>query len=73
MQLRRHSLLEACINTSSGFVVSLAAGYLIYPLVGIPISHSQNLILVIFFTFISIARSYLWRRLFNKLTERTSA
>lgn len=65
MQLRRHSLLEACLNTASGFVLSLAAGYLIFPMLGWQISHSQNLAAVSMFTVISVVRSYAWRRIFN--------
>ena len=65
MQLRRHSLLEACLNTASGFVLSIAAGYVIFPLLGWQISHTQNLSAVSLFTIISIIRSYIWRRIFN--------
>lgn len=65
MQLRRHSLLEACLNTASGFILSVVAGYFIFPLVGWHVSHSQNLAVVSMFTVISIIRSYIWRRIFN--------
>lgn len=65
MQLRRHSLLEACLNTASGFVLSIAAGYLIFPLAGWTVSHGQNLAVVSMFTIISVIRSYVWRRIFN--------
>lgn len=70
MQLRRHSLLEACLNTASGFVLSLGAGYLIFPFLGWQISHAQNLGAVSMFTVISVIRSYIWRRLFNNLTKK---
>lgn len=65
MQLRRHSLLEASLNTASGFILSICAGYFIFPLVGWQVSHEQNFIVVGFFTIISVIRSYVWRRIFN--------
>jgi membrane protein implicated in regulation of membrane protease activity len=65
MQSRKHSALEATLNTASGFLVSLAATFVIYPLVGIKTSAVQNLWTVIAFTFVSVLRSYFWRRLFN--------
>jgi hypothetical protein len=40
---------------------------LIFPLFGWEISTSQNIILVIFYTVISIVRSYALRRIFNKI------
>lgn len=65
MQLRRHSLLEASLNTASGFIISIAAGYIIFPLLGWQISTAQNFEAVGMFTIISIIRSYVWRRAFN--------
>lgn len=64
-QLRRHSALEALVNTASGFVLSVAAGFVIFPLLGWKVTPGQNLSAVTLFTFISILRSYFWRRVFN--------
>jgi len=64
-QSRRHSLLEAWANTLSGFIISIIAGELIFPAMGLPVSHGQNLQIVLFFTIISIIRTYCWRRAFN--------
>lgn len=66
MQLRRHSFLEACLNTASGFIVSFAATFVVFPyILGIETSAADNLIVTVFFTLISVVRSYLWRRAFN--------
>lgn len=65
MQSRRHSLLEASLNTLSGFIISLAAAELIFPALGMSTSHSQNFLAVAAFTGISVVRSYAWRRGFN--------
>lgn len=65
MQSKRHSMLEACLNTASGMVISLIASWIIYPLYGFHPTAMQNLSIVVIFTVISVARSYMWRRAFN--------
>lgn len=64
-QSRRASLLEASLNTASGFVVSLIVWHYLASWYGIPMPFSTNLEITGIFTVVSIARSYLWRRLFN--------
>lgn len=66
MQLRRHSIAEVCLNTASGFVVSYLAGLVIFPAAGMPVTPGQNFLVVTMYTGISLVRSYLWRRLFNR-------
>lgn len=69
MQHRAHSFLEACMNTLTGFFVTLFAQEIIYPIVGLHTTGNQNFVLAVFFTLLSIIRSYLWRRLFNRMTR----
>lgn len=64
-QLRRHSLLEASLNTLSGFVISFISTFIIYPLLGVRTTGLQNFWIVVSFTVISVIRSYCWRRAFN--------
>jgi len=67
MQLKRHSLLEACLNTASGFIVSLALWmFVVVPVWNVPVTMFDNLVITAMFTVASIARSYAWRRLFNR-------
>jgi membrane protein implicated in regulation of membrane protease activity len=66
-QTKRGSLLEACLNTASGFVVSLIVWHFVAAGYGIPMPLVTNLEITGIFTVVSIARSYLWRRLFNRL------
>lgn len=70
-QLRRHSLLESCCSTATGFVLSFLATFLIYPLVGLKTTTAQNFWVVIAFTVISIIRQYIWRRAFNWWQHRS--
>lgn len=65
MQSRKHSLLEATLNTLSGFLVTLIAQSFIYPLYNLQTSFYTNLHLASIFTILSILRSYIWRRAFN--------
>lgn len=67
MQTRRQSMIETCINVAIGYGVALASQVLIFPLFGIHIPLSSNLMIGAFFTVISIARGYLVRRLFNHI------
>jgi hypothetical protein len=66
MQTKKQSLIEAFINVAIGFCVSWASTFLIFPLVGIASSPGKNLQITLYFTIISILRSYILRRFFNK-------
>lgn len=64
-QSRKMSLLESSANVFSGFVISVLAGKVIYPLFGLPVTDTQLSGIVAIFTVIGVVRSYTWRRLFN--------
>lgn len=68
-QTRRGSFIEACVNTASGFVVSLIVWHFVARHYSIPMPLSRNLEITGIFTVVSVARSYLWRRLFNLLSR----
>jgi len=70
MQLKRHSLLESVINVAVGYGVALLSQIVIFPLYGMEVSLSANIQIGVWFTVISIIRSYLLRRCFNKWTDR---
>lgn len=67
MQTRLQSLLEAGANVLLGYGVALGAQLLVFPLFGIVIPLSSNIAIGIIFTFVSLIRSYVLRRLFNWL------
>lgn len=64
-QPKTHSFLEVCANTATGFIISFAATFAVMPLLNIHTNASQNFWMTFIYTFISIARSYFWRRTFN--------
>lgn len=64
------SMLEAALSTSAGFGISLAAQWFFLPLIGVAISMSQNLTFAVIMTFVSLARQFILRRVFEALHIR---
>ena len=71
-QSKRHSMIEAVANTSSGYLVSLAVSMWLYPLFGFPVTFLQANLLTGIFTVLSIARNYAVRRVFIWHQHRSS-
>lgn len=67
MQTRVQSFIESIANIVIGYTVAVISQILIFPLVGVHVSVSENLYIAAWFTVISIIRSYLLRRFFNKV------
>ena len=65
-QSRRMSFIEACANVAIGYGVAVASQIAIFPLFGINVPVRANLTIGLWFTAISIVRSYLLRRVFNR-------
>ena len=70
MQTKKMSLIETLSSVAIGYVISLALQMIIFPIFGINVSLTDNLIIGLFFTAISIIRGYLVRRLFNWINFR---
>lgn len=66
-QEKKHSLIEAIAGTIIGLLTSFIIQLVIYPVLGIPVSIGQNIIITAVFFIVSICRGYLVRRLFNKI------
>ena len=66
-QSRKASLLEAVVNVAVGFGISLAAQCVIFPCFGVHVDARTNVGIGACFTVVSLARSYLVRRWFNRL------
>lgn len=69
-QSRVMSFIESIINILVGFSISLAAQWFFLPLLGVSISLAQNFYFALIMTVISIARSYVLRRVFEALHIR---
>lgn len=70
MQSRRMSLIEALVNIGIGYFISLAGQVVIFGAIGIKVSLGQDIMIGLFFTALSLARSYILRRIFNKWLVR---
>lgn len=65
MQSRIGSLIESAANVAIGYGVAVASQLAIFPLFGIHIPLADNLLIGVWFTVISLIRSYVIRRWFN--------
>lgn len=67
MQSKKGSLTEAITNTAIGFVVTLLFSPLIYWICGVTMKPAQMGMVTLLFTAVSVARSYIIRRVFNRI------
>lgn len=67
-QSKSHSFAESLLNILIGYIVALVSQVYIFPLYGINVSLETNMEIGLWFTLISLVRSYILRRWFNKLT-----
>ncbi len=70
MQTRTHSILESISNTVIGYMVAVASQLVIFPMFDIHIPLQDNLLIGVWFTAISLTRSYLVRRWFVRHGKR---
>lgn len=66
-QKKSHSAAEALFNTLIGFGISMTANLFVLPIFGYKVGISQAFWIGVIFTGISIVRSYILRRLFNRI------
>lgn len=66
------SLIEAIANVAVGFGVAVLGQIAVFPLFGLDVSFSDNLLIGAIFTGLSIVRSYALRRLFEAIRVRSS-
>ena len=72
MQSRRMSLLEATANVTAGYGLAVVTQMAVFPLFGLYLSMNDNLQLALVFTSVSIARTYIIRRLFENVRARNA-
>ncbi len=66
-QTKKHSFFESIVNVLIGYGVAVGSQILIFPMFGMYVPISDNLLIGLWFTAISIVRSYMVRRVFNKI------
>lgn len=74
VQTKSESLLESCANVVIGFALSMLINAVVFPQYGIHVTTWQSAQITIWFTILSIGRSYVirrvyatraWKRIFN--------
>lgn len=66
MQSRLASFIEALTNVAIGMVVSFFGQIVVSHWYNLPLNVTQNMQIVLFFTVLSVARSYCIRRWYNR-------
>ena len=72
-QSRLMSLVESLANVLVGYGVAVATQMAVFPLFGLAVTVTENLLIGLIFTAVSIVRSYALRRGFEALRVRQSA
>jgi len=66
MQTKRRSFIEAVTNVLIGYLVAVISNLIVLPLFGYQVSLFDGFAIGVVFTVISLIRSYVIRRLFNR-------
>lgn len=66
-QSRAMSFMESVVNVAVGYGVAVLAQIAVFPLFGLQVPLADNLMIGAIFTVVSIARSFLIRRVFTSL------
>jgi len=66
MQTKTQSLIESITNIAIGYSVAIVSQLSVFPLFNINVTIQDNLMIGLYFTAISLVRSYVVRRYFNK-------
>ena len=69
-QPRSLSALEAMANAAAGYLIAIVAQAAIFPAFGIEVGLSDHAAIAAAFTGVSLARSFLLRRVFNSIGRR---
>ena len=72
-QSRLMSMVESLANVLVGYVVAVVTQMAVFPLFGLAVTVTENLLIGLIFTVVSIVRSYALRRGFEALRVRQSA
>ena len=65
-QSKLTSMVEVILNTASGFILAFVVWQVVAGLYDIDMPFGRNFQITTIFTIVSVLRSYVWRRIFNK-------
>ncbi len=69
-QTKKGSFAEAVMNTVIGWAVNYTANLIVLPWFGFNVTYAQAFYIGCVFTVISVARSYIMRRIFNGIKSK---
>lgn len=69
MQSRKYSAIESAANIAVGYIIAVLAQLAIFPFFDIHVPLTDNLLIGAFFTVVSFVRSYILRRIFNRIKK----
>jgi hypothetical protein len=69
-QSKKMSFIESWANVIFGYLVAVGSQIIIFPWFGIHIPVGANFLMGLWFTAVSLGRSYIVRRIFNKYQEQ---
>ncbi|MCA3172265.1 MAG: hypothetical protein ING25_04295 [Burkholderiales bacterium] len=69
-QSRAQSMIESAANVVIGYMVALGSQLVVFPMFGVHLPLQDNLLIGLWFTAISLVRSYLVRRWFNRMFNK---
>lgn len=72
MQSKKLSLIESVVNVVSSFVIGVITQILVFPFYGLKISVMANISLTLIFSLTSFVRSYILRRVFNRIAVKAA-
>lgn len=67
MQTKKMSFIESMANIAIGYLIAVLSQIVIFPMFSIHIPLRDNFLIGVWFTIISLIRSYFLRRLFNAI------
>jgi hypothetical protein len=70
-QTRLMSMLEAATNVVAGYGLAVGLQLVLFPVLGLHPTLGQSLKIGVWFTLLSLLRSYALRRLFDRLARRS--
>ncbi len=69
MQSKKASLIESIVNIIFGYSIALLSQLIIFPVFNIHVGIQENILIGLWFTVVSIVRSYVLRRVFNRFSD----
>jgi hypothetical protein len=69
-QSRRMSVVESLANVAVGYAIAVLTQIAVFPIFGLRVSLTDNMIIGLVFTIVSIARSFALRRVFEEVRVR---